>query len=196
MLPLPGELLFTVITLSTLERRRRLRPWHRLRLCFPDWFKLNSDWAAEKSREKLFCPLFCSSLNAQSMLSTNAQSIDLTGQEHTARGAHNHPFWWQRGLGPGSPGSTANKASQRGHTVAGCKQLESSLSPTSFVAKDTWQCSCTWPVLYFRAFYFSDSQFVTTTTPKWTSLQKACTISMLALYQFAFATTSVLQKTW
>lgn len=172
MLPLPGELLFTVTMLSTLERRRRLRSWHRLRLCFPDWFKLNSDWAAEKSREKLFRPLFCSSLNSQSTRSTTAQSIDLTGQEHTARGAHNHPFWWHHGLGPGSPGSTANRASHRRHIVAGCKQLESWLSPTSFVARDPWQCSCTWPVLYFRAFYFSDSQFVTTTTtPKRTSQQ-------------------------
>lgn len=133
MLPLPGELHFTVRTLSTLQRKRP-RPWHRLRLCPPDWFKLNSDWAAEKSREKLFCPLFHSSLYAQRTLSTTAQSTDSTGQGHTARGAHNHPFWRQHGLAPVWTASPANKASHRGHTLAGWKQVEA-----GYLLLNLWQ---------------------------------------------------------
>lgn len=136
-----------------------------LMLCLPDWFKLNSDWAAEKS---FSAP--CSTAASE----YNCPKYRLHRARTRSKGSTRSSFL-MAGLAPVWPGASANKASHREHALAGGKQLESWLSPTSFGARDTWRCSCTSPVLYFRTFSFSDSWFFTTT------LQKACTFFMLAL---------------
>lgn len=65
------------------------RPWHRQRLRVPDWFKLSSDWAAHKSTA--IPPVTA----LQPTSTTDHTSTDLTGPEHTARGAQDYPFWQQ-----------------------------------------------------------------------------------------------------
>lgn len=109
--------------------------------------------------EKLFCPLFHSSLYAQSTPSTTAQSTNFA-RTHSKRRTQSS-FLTAAWTGTSVTSAHCQQSFTQG---THCGRLESWLSPTSFVVRDTWQYSCTW-LRYFRTFYLSGSQFVTTTTP-------------------------------